>query len=93
MNAPHSTRRQWLMQGLGLAAAAAAPGWAMAASASGYPNKPVRVIVPFAAGGTTDVVARLVLQKLGEQVGQSFIVENKGGAGGSIGTEQVARSA
>ncbi|GAA4001284.1 tripartite tricarboxylate transporter substrate binding protein [Comamonas faecalis] len=84
------TRRQWLATGLGGAAALAAPhaSWAQAA----YPTKPVRVIVPFAAGGTTDVVARLVLQKMTELCGQSFIVENKGGAGGMIGTEQVARA-
>lgn len=87
----HSTRRQWMAQGLGMAAAAAAPQWA--AAQGKYPAKPVRVIVPFPAGGTTDVVARLVLQKLGDLAGQSFIVDNKGGANGMIGTAEVARAA
>lgn len=85
-----SSRRQWLAQGLGAAAALAAPQWAFAQGK--YPSKPVRVIVPFPAGGTTDIVARLVLQKLGELVGQSFIVDNKGGANGMIGTAEAARA-
>lgn len=85
------SRRQYLAQGLGAAAVLAAPQWAFAQSK--YPAKPVRVIVPFPAGGTTDVVARLVLQKLGELMGQSFIVDNKGGANGMIGTAEVARAA
>jgi len=85
------SRRQYLAQGLGAAAALAAPQWAFAQGK--YPAKPVRVIVPFPAGGTTDVVARLVLQKLGELMGQSFIVDNKGGANGMIGTAEAARAA
>lgn len=85
-----NSRRQWMAQGLGMAAALAAPQWAFAQGK--YPNKPVRVIVPFPAGGATDVVARLVLQKLGDLVGQSFIVDNKGGANGMIGTAEVARA-
>ena len=85
------SRRQWMSHGLGLAGALAAPQWALVQAK--YPAKPVRVIVPFAAGGTTDVVARLVLQKLGELMGQSFIVDNKVGANGMIGTAEVARAA
>ncbi|KEH08886.1 ABC transporter substrate-binding protein [Delftia sp. 670] len=67
---------------------------AAAARARGrcYPDKSVRVIVPFPAGGTTDVVARLAMQKLGELTGQSFVVDNKGGANGVIGTELAARA-
>ncbi len=57
-----------------------------------YPNKPVRVIVPFPPGGANDIVARLVLPKLSEQMGQSFIIENRAGAGGTIGTAVVAQS-
>ncbi len=87
----NSTRRQWMTHGLGAAAALAAPQWAQAQAK--YPAKPVRVIVPFPAGGTTDIVARLVLQKLGELVGQSFIVDNKAGANGMIGTAEAARAA
>ena len=64
-----------------------------AAFAQHYPNKFVRVIVPFAAGGPTDVMARLIGQKLSEKLGQQFVVENIGGAGGNIGMGNAARAA
>jgi tripartite-type tricarboxylate transporter receptor subunit TctC len=64
-----------------------APSWAQ-----GYPNRPVRVIVGFPAGGPTDVIARLVSQKLSDSLGQQFFVENIGGAGGNIASGQVARA-
>jgi tripartite-type tricarboxylate transporter receptor subunit TctC len=76
-------------------AAAAALG-ALAASqafAQGYPSKPVKMIVPFPAGGPTDVQARIVAQKLGEGFGHPVIVDNRGGAGGMLGSEAVAKSA
>lgn len=63
------------------------------ACAQAYPNKPVRLIVPFAPGGFTDVVARILGQKLSVAMGQQFIVENKAGAGSTIGTDFVAKSA
>lgn len=63
------------------------------ATAQTYPNKPVRVIVPFAPGGFTDVVARILGQKLSVSMGQQFVIENKPGAGSTIGTDHVAKSA
>lgn len=63
------------------------------AQASAYPSKPVRLIVPFAPGGFTDVVARILGQKLSATMGQQFVVENKAGAGSIIGTDFVAKSA
>jgi tripartite-type tricarboxylate transporter receptor subunit TctC len=63
------------------------------AAAQGYPNKPVRLVVPFAAGGPNDVMARVLAQRLTTETGQSFVVDNKGGAGGVIGTDAVAKSA
>ena len=58
-----------------------------------YPNKPIRLIVGFAPGGSTDIVARIVAQKLSERLGQSVVVENKAGAGGTIGADQAAKAA
>ncbi len=63
------------------------------APAQGYPNKPVKLIVPFAPGGFTDVVARILGQKLSLAMGQQFVIENKAGAGSIIGTDFVAKSA
>jgi tripartite-type tricarboxylate transporter receptor subunit TctC len=62
------------------------------ASAQQYPTKPVKIIVPFAAGGVTDIAARVITQKLSEKLGQQFIIENIGGAGGNLGMAQAAKS-
>jgi tripartite-type tricarboxylate transporter receptor subunit TctC len=69
---------------------AAAPAWSQ--SAGTYPNKPVRVVVPFAPGASTDILARLAADELSRRLGQPFVVENVGGAGGTIGTSQVVKS-
>jgi tripartite-type tricarboxylate transporter receptor subunit TctC len=66
---------------------------ASAVQAQPYPNKPIRLVVGFAPGGNTDVVARVVGQKLGERLGQQVVIENKAGAGGTIATGEVARAA
>jgi tripartite-type tricarboxylate transporter receptor subunit TctC len=63
------------------------------ASAQNYPNRPVRVVVGFPAGGPTDAIARMVSQKLADTLGQQFFVENIGGAGGNTAAGQVARAA
>jgi tripartite-type tricarboxylate transporter receptor subunit TctC len=63
-----------------------------AAFAQAFPNKPVRLIVPFAAGGTTDIIARVVAPGLGAALGQQVVVENKGGAGGAIGALEMIKS-
>ena len=65
---------------------------ATSAFAQGYPTKPAKVVVPYPPGGPTDIVARVVSQKLSEQMGQQFVVENRPGAGGNIGAEAVAKS-
>ena len=67
--------------------------WPAALSAQSYPNKPVRIIVPFGAGGPADVFARVLAQHLTESQKQSFVVENRPGAGAIIGTDAVAKSA
>ncbi|HOB66734.1 tripartite tricarboxylate transporter substrate binding protein [Ottowia sp.] len=79
---------------LALSASAAIISIASPASAqSGYPNKPIRMVVPFQAGGATDVLARLVGQKLSAQMGQPVVIDNKAGAAGIIGTDAVAKAA
>ena len=79
-------RRLWLASALALSTCAA---WAQA----DWPTKPVKIVVPFAAGGTTDLTARIVAEQLSQAYKQTFIVENKAGAGGNLGAAEVAKAA
>ena len=81
-------RRPWI----GLACAVACVAASGLAMAQDYPNKPVKLVVPYPPGGPTDIVARVVAQKLQEQMGQPFVIDNKPGAGANTGAEAVARS-
>src|SRR5437016_7225728 len=82
-------RRRFLRLAVG---AAALPAVSRIARAQAYPSRPVRVIVPFAPAGDTDLVARLIGQWLSDRLGQPFIIENRPGAGTNIGTEAVVRA-
>lgn len=84
----NSTRT--LVTAIAMATGLAATSVAVAADT--YPNKPIRVIVPFAPGGSTDIIARLVTQRMAQELGQPLVVENKGGAGGAIGAAEAARA-
>src|SRR5262245_51271570 len=84
---PH--RRRFLHLAAG---AAALPAVSRIARAQTYPLRPVRIIVGFPPGGTADIVARLMGQRLSERLGQPFVIENRPGAGGNIGTEAVVRA-
>jgi tripartite-type tricarboxylate transporter receptor subunit TctC len=76
-----------------LAAALLSLATSTAAWAQAYPSKPVRLIVPFAPGGTTDIVARVLAEKINAALGQQMIVDNKAGGGGSVGANEIAKSA
>jgi len=79
---------EWLTRALAVAALLSAT----AASAQNYPDRPIRVVVPFSAGSASDVVTRIVLDKMSPALGQQFVIENQPGAGGNIGTAAIARA-
>ena len=81
-----SARRQFFRAGVAGTAALAWPAWAA------YPDKPIRIVVTFAAGGASDIVARVIGEQLGKKLGQAVIIDNKPGAGGSIGGSNVVQS-
>jgi len=82
-------RRRFLHLAAGAAALPVVPRIAMAQA---FPTRPVRIVVPFAAGGATDIIARLIGQWLSERLGQQFVIENRPGAGSNIGTEMVVNA-
>src|SRR5262245_16059625 len=71
----------------------AAVAWPLAARAQAYPSRPVTIVVPYPAGGPTDTLARILAERMRGPLGQSVIIENPTGAGGTIGTGRVARAA
>ena len=82
-------RRKFLHLAAGAAALPAVP---RIARAQAYPTRPVRMVVPFAAGGVADILARLIGQRLSERLGQPFVIENRPGGGTNIATEAVVRA-
>ena len=90
---PLASRRAWLAAAGVALAAAGWPACAQPTPAAGYPDRPVRFLVPYPPGGGTDVIARIVQHKFGQLLGQPIVIENRGGAGGSVGSETAAKSA
>jgi tripartite-type tricarboxylate transporter receptor subunit TctC len=78
---------------LALAAFSATAAWLSAAAAQDYPNRPISLVVPYSAGGGNDVMARVAAERMSKTLGQQIVIENRGGAGGSIATRQIAKSA
>ncbi|MGG5811379.1 Bug family tripartite tricarboxylate transporter substrate binding protein [Falsiroseomonas sp. CW058] len=86
-----TTRRTLL--GAALAAPLAAPALAQGVAPSPWPTRPIRLVIPFAAGGTTDIIGRLMADEMSRSLGQPIVVENRGGAGATLGTGLVAQAA
>jgi tripartite-type tricarboxylate transporter receptor subunit TctC len=88
-----TNRRQFVQLGAAAMAGAALPGAAFAQTpAQAWPTRPVRCMIPFAAGSSLDIVGRIVMDPVSSQLGQPIVIENRGGAGGTIGTALVAKS-
>ena len=84
--------KKWFIHALAATACAAALPMPLSAAAQAYPARPVRIIVPYVPGGTVDLVARVLAQQLSDQMGQPFLVDNRAGASGVIGSEAVAKA-
>jgi tripartite-type tricarboxylate transporter receptor subunit TctC len=84
-------RRSFLSSGAAAALAVSMPAHAVASS--DYPNRPIQIYVPFAAGSASDVITRILLNRMSTSLGQNFVVENRPGAGGNTGTAAVAHAA
>lgn len=84
-----SMSRRWT---LGLCGAGLAVACGLSAAQTSYPNKPIKLVVPFAAGGTTSILARMLAERMGQQMGQSVVVDNRPGAGGNVGMDLVAKA-
>src|SRR6266852_4996673 len=90
---PRPSRARAVRGGFALLTAAVVSGLATVATAQNYPTRPITLIVPFPPGGSTTIVARIVTDRMADVIGQQFVVDNRGGAGGTLGTRQVAKSA
>ena len=84
--------RKWLAEGFAAAIGAAIAAAAGTAYAQSYPSKPIRLVVPYTPGAGTDTIARILAQKVGESLGHQVVIDNRPGAGGTIGTEIVAKA-
>ena len=85
-------QRRTLLQGAAALGATSWLGSAAAQAGKAWPNKPIRLVVPFNAGGATDLVARTLGEALAQRLGQPVVVDNKGGASGILGTDNVAKA-
>jgi tripartite-type tricarboxylate transporter receptor subunit TctC len=90
---PRPIPERAIQAGVTLLAVALACGMATIAAAQNYPTRPITLVVPFPPGGSTTIVARIVTDRMADAIGQQFVVDNRGGAGGTLGTRQVAKSA
>ena len=90
---PSNLQRRRVVRALSIAATGIGLPWTAQAQSAAYPDKPVRFVVPYPPGGGTDVIARIVQERFQALLGQPVLIDNKGGAGGSVGTELVARAA
>jgi len=90
--APRPIAEQAVQVSLAVVAAGVVSALATIAAAQNYPTRPITLVVPFPPGGSTTIVARIVTDRMADAIGQQFVVDNRGGAGGTLGTRQVAKS-